>query len=314
MKNAKEAPTEAQQKQTQKTALEKDSKRYEQTEVVQQTNQIQQYTSEVTERIKEATNKRHIAQMTMQDVFDYSIANYIKIPDLEDAIYTYIHCALVELQNQFNVIRKMDDDQVNECAYTLMSENKNLSLRDFAMFFRTVKRGSVNGGKGEHEYKLPFDRIDLGLVNEWLRTYKVARVEAKQALEAKEEKSKPVVRVDNYHPAVIGAMQKAWRNGKAELEHKVNYLKGISREELEVKQKQAFEIQDKQAIRLIQDEIDYRRKQERVAYYEHRRTLIAELEEMNMEDVRQMANDANEKDRLIIEQYINAHESEPEWE
>jgi hypothetical protein len=75
---------------------------------------------------------------------------------------------MLEFQNFYNVKSKLDEYQLYDIAYMIMEEYRHLNLLDIGILFKYAKLG---------KYGKVYDRIDGGMVLDWVSQYEKARCE-----------------------------------------------------------------------------------------------------------------------------------------
>ena len=75
---------------------------------------------------------------------------------------------MLEFQNFYNVKSKLDEFQLYDIAYMIMEEYRHLNLLDIGILFKYAKLG---------RYGKVYDRIDGGMVLEWVSQYERNRCE-----------------------------------------------------------------------------------------------------------------------------------------
>lgn len=102
-----------------------------------------------------------------------SIPMFGRIPNLThvygyDAIHKIIAALLKSFNDSMNLIRPMSDEQLFECseALVLTTEEDQLSIEDYVMFFKGAKEG---------KYGKILDRLDQQTVFSMLEEYRQAR-------------------------------------------------------------------------------------------------------------------------------------------
>ena len=73
---------------------------------------------------------------------------------------------MLEFQNFYNVKTKLDEYQLYDIAFMIMEEYRHLNLLDIGILFKYAKLG---------KYGKVYDRIDGGMVLEWVKQYEMDR-------------------------------------------------------------------------------------------------------------------------------------------
>lgn len=87
----------------------------------------------------------------------------------EDKPIDLISILIIEVLEWYNVKNSMSDNQILEVAYMLFSEFKHYNIYDIGLCFKNGKTG---------KYGKVYDRIDGGVLFEWLRLYDIDRTGA----------------------------------------------------------------------------------------------------------------------------------------
>lgn len=80
----------------------------------------------------------------------------------EDKTEVYIKIWLVDLQSSLNLKNKMNESQIDECAFFITSEFYMLNLADINFFFSEIKKG---------KYGVLYESISTDKIMEFLRQY-----------------------------------------------------------------------------------------------------------------------------------------------
>lgn len=160
-------------------------------------------------------------------------------------IKTFLGSILMDIISYFNVNKNLSPNQGIMLADTIIANYRNMTLPEFIDFRNTVFAGNVCG----NDYKPVFDRIDGGLIIEWLRFY----------LEhTGHEKIK--ARQDVYDIMRRNSNKAYYENNKAIIDKEASenreYILRLPVRELEHQKVLAKEYQEKLALLLSQMQID----------------------------------------------------------
>lgn len=126
------------------------------------------------------SDRAHVRTLDMkQAATGLPICQFAKDAATLRGIAQYLTLELTALAQFYSVGKNMSENQVLDTVDAILDGYGELSLTDFALFFKSAKVGFVIGSQ-RYEYGKLYDRLDGAIVLEWLRIFMEARQDARE--------------------------------------------------------------------------------------------------------------------------------------
>lgn len=223
--------------------------------------------------------------LTLPAVFRYRpICEYMVDANTREQVIKFVAIHLGAWQTMYNVVRPMSAEQIIAITEIIVRENTHWRLADYALFFRSVKQGRMDGPQGSIAYPKLFDRIDLDVIREHITIYELQRSSVHEM--RRQEQHRALQSAPPADPEFIGEIAKALREAQVQFEEWKATLSSLSTAQLE----ELAAIEQGGRGHAIEMEILRRRKEkDRQA----RAKFIEQMDGMDTDELVRLANDLN---------------------
>lgn len=121
----------------------------------------------------------------------------------KDLLLDEVALIILDLCNFYNVKNNLTERQLMDVSYMIVSDYKHLNLLDLGLCFNEVKRSK----RGKI-----YDRIDGGMIMDWIRTYEHERTEAIVSYRKRESDLHKGDNSERSSETTLGKFLKKWGN------------------------------------------------------------------------------------------------------